>query len=442
MRKNSETANKIILGDCRDILRGGAIEPNSISVIHTSPPYNIGKKYHSYRDKSELDSYLTFIKETICLSSRVLKEGGSFFWQTGYTQDGQESKEIIPIDFLTYNFFLENNFFLKDRIIWNYFGSMSFKSKFTNRHETILWYVKKNKDGSITEPYLNIDEVREKSREKDPRNNLFGKNPGNVWAVDRVAFGSSEQTSHIAVFPEEICERIVRACSIKGDILLDPFCGSGTFLKVAKSLGRKWIGIEISPLYFREANKRLAYQQPGEVRTIISQLIKDYMVQHECRRNLSQIIQYLLILFSGDKYAKYKNFYDDSLEGLHLNKNKENKEKKKTIWDVYEFYIGHKPHELITIIITAYLKSYKLAKHFNEVRLFNIGLNILKDIENTLKMSEVQIRANIIKILNEETESFRIEKEIVTLKSIERRIKAATKNTGEEEKPSLFKSAD
>ena len=58
---------------------------------------------------------------------------------------------------------------------------MSFKSKFTNRHETILWYVKKREDGSIRQPYLDVDEVREKSREKDPRNNLFGRNPGNVY---------------------------------------------------------------------------------------------------------------------------------------------------------------------------------------------------------------------------------------------------------------------
>ena len=66
-----------------------------------------------------------------------------------------------------------------------------------------------------------------------------------MWEVDRVAFGATEQTSHIAVFPEEVTERIVRACSEQGDLVLDPFAGSGTVPKVAHGLGRRWLGVEI-----------------------------------------------------------------------------------------------------------------------------------------------------------------------------------------------------
>jgi hypothetical protein len=149
---------------------------------------------------------------------------------------------------------------------------MAFKRKFTNRHETILWWVKP--DTGIAQPTFDVDAVRERSRELDKRNAFWGKNPGNVWEVDRVAFGSTEATSHIAVYPEEIAEKIVRACTAPDDLVLDPFSGSGTTPKVARSLGRRWIGIELSPVYAEESARRIGFQQPSEVHSLASHLTK------------------------------------------------------------------------------------------------------------------------------------------------------------------------
>ena len=89
----------------------------------------------------------------------------------------------------------------------------------------------------------------------DKRNNFWGRNPGNVWEVDHVAYGTTGQTSHIVVFPEEISERIVRAWSAPGDLVLDPFSGSGTVATVAQGLGRRWLGIEIVPNSAKEEHR-------------------------------------------------------------------------------------------------------------------------------------------------------------------------------------------
>lgn len=266
--------NHIVLGDCLDTLR--ALPDGSVNLIHTSPPYNIDKGYKAdFRDRRHIESYADFLSAVILEMRRVLAPNGSLFWQTGYTDaPGSIEGDILPIDHLSYAYFRETPepLVLWDRIIWRYFGGMAFKRKFTNRHETILWWVKP--DGEAVQPTFDVDAVRERSRELDKRNAFWGKNPGNVWEVDRVAFGSTEATSHIAVYPEEVAEKIVRACSSPGDLVLDPFSGSGTTPKVARSLGRRWIGIELSPVYAEESARRIGFQQPSEVLSLASHLTK------------------------------------------------------------------------------------------------------------------------------------------------------------------------
>jgi len=130
------------------------------------------------------------------------------------------------LDHLTFDLFQKLGFRLKDRIIWRYWGGMAFKSKFTNKHKTILWWTKPGH--GTNKAKFDVFPVREATKFHDSRNNLFGRNPGNVWEVDRVAFGSNDQTSHIAVFPEEISDRIILATTNEDDLVFDPFSGSGT----------------------------------------------------------------------------------------------------------------------------------------------------------------------------------------------------------------------
>jgi len=233
--------------DCRDALR--LCPGDWAALVHTSPPYNIGRRYKDFLDARQIDQYQAFLREVISELSRILRPGGSVFWQTGYTEKRYESSGrtdggIVLLDSLSLPVFTQCGFVLWDRIIWNYFGSMAFKSKFTNRHETILWFVRSAPNHAG--PAFYLDEVREMAVSYDGRNHILGRNPGNVWQAERVAYGSSGQTTHPAVFPEEISEKIIRGCTTPGDIVIDPFMGSGTACKVSLTLGRQFLGCDIS----------------------------------------------------------------------------------------------------------------------------------------------------------------------------------------------------
>ena len=189
----------------------GDFPSDSVDLIHTSPPYNIEKHYADSSDDLEHGEYLQLLADVFSECYRVLQPGASLFLQTGYSQD--MSAEIFPIDMLSYRVMRSIGYKLWDRIVWHYRGGMSFTRKFKNTHETILWWVKPQADGSF-QPFFDVDAVREQSKSYDKRNNLLGKNPGNVWSEDRVAFGGhARDTSHIAIYPESVTERIIRACT-------------------------------------------------------------------------------------------------------------------------------------------------------------------------------------------------------------------------------------
>lgn len=258
----------LILSDCREAL--SRLPDNCAALSHTSPPYNIGRSYRGFRDQQEMDEYSALVRTVFRELHRVTRPGGSVFWQVGYTVNGENGDSgvggITALDCHSIPLAAEAGFVLWDRIIWSYYGSMAFQSKFTNRYETVLWLTKL--DPTCRAPYFALDEVRERSKSYDGRNHLLGRNPGNVWEAERVAFGSTGQTSHIAVFPEEISEKIVRACSTRGDLVLDPFSGSGTLAKIALTTGRRFIGSEISEAYIHEADERLRLWRPSEVENL------------------------------------------------------------------------------------------------------------------------------------------------------------------------------
>lgn len=274
--------NCLIEGDCLEALPH--LPPESVDLIHTSPPYNINKDYKSSRDDLDHRDYLEFLGGVVGEAYRLLKPGRSFFFQVGYSEREGPGREILPIDVLTFETFRSHGFRLWDRIVWHYFGGMSFTRKFKNTHEIIMWWVKPN--GDEDQPLFSVDSVREQSRSFDKRNNLWGRNPGNVWVADRVAYGGHKRaTSHIAVYPESITERIIRACSAEGDFVLDPFAGSGTTPAVARSLGRLWLGCELSPEYVREAASRIGMRQVSEWQTLAACLIR--LVVFENRRGFA-----------------------------------------------------------------------------------------------------------------------------------------------------------
>ena len=410
--------NHIVVGDAVEML--SLLPDNCVDLVHSSPPYNIDKPYElSVPDKSSISNYRTFLERSITELKRVVRPGGSIFWQTGYTQDSRSSREIIPIDLLSYSYFREgtDRFLLWDRIIWRYWGGHAFTKKFTNKHETIMWYVKPG-----AEPTFSADAVREQAKEYDKRNNFWGRNPGNVWEVDRVAFGTTEQTSHIAVFPEEISERIVRACSRPGDLILDPFAGSGTLLKVAHGLGRRWLGIEISPVYAREAAVRIGYQQPSEADSLGSELIKKLgFTGKKGTLRLADVQQILSTWTSQAAVQQLWKRYQHDVNRVFKDANGRNLVKR-DIWAKYDSLLNDQSNSLDPAQIADHmlLKCYRLRKHFNGVTRYRSALVAMTDVsENVTSHSD----GAYIKILaHQEPSSFEITDEDLKFLSPKRHV--------------------
>ena len=416
MKKRAEQ-NTIHNGDCRDFLP--KLDSGSVRLIHTSPPYNIGRSYNAYADSRPLREYEEFLQSVVAECYRTLVPGGSLFWQSGYTSESETSDYIYPLDHLTFQLFLDCGFRLKDRIIWRYFGGMAFKRKFTNKHETILWWVK---PGAGT--HFDIFPVREKSKEYDARNNLFGRNPGNVWEVDRVAYGSTEQTSHVAVFPEEISERIVLSASQEGDLCLDPFSGSGTLCKVARSRGRKYLGFEIDQSYVEESRIRLGYCQPGEFDNVLSQVIKDHVFAgSRITLDLDAVCDRLDALLSRSSAPGLRTILtDDEAESIaSFREDSISKPRKATIWRSLDSYLESEyRNDPIRLVDSSYLSAFRLNRVYNSVMRIALAWRWYNEFS---RIPAKDLSARIEGLSKEEFSSFKLRGSKLSLRSYERDIR-------------------
>lgn len=420
----------VVVADCLEVLE--LLPDDSVDLVHTSPPYNIDRPYKGQkRDLHPLEAYLDFLQAAIFQLKRVLKANGSIFWQTGYTQfqNGVQG-DILPIDMVSYRYFHDppTPLALWDRIIWRYFGGMAFKRKFTNRHETILWYVKPTSEG-VAEPYFDVDAIRESTRELDKRNNFWGRNPGNVWEVDRVAFGSTQQSSHIAVYPEEVTERIVRACSRPNDLVLDPFAGSGTTLKVSRSLGRRWIGVEIVPEYARESVIRLGYQQPSEPLSLASAIIKhEIFGGRRATLPLQAVVNQLSWWLDGVDLNKLRGDFDE-LVGEAVADDSPSKFQKRRAWETLQSWIESEPPRDVAVLADRLLiEDYKLRHAWNGALRYRTALEQLETL--VLLLSNCPDRCQfVLSIIQNEPSSFELHEGAVELREPRKRLKERSVET-------------
>ena len=416
--------NHVVVGDSLALLK--YLPEGCVDLVHTSPPYNIDKQYQSGKpDLSSQETYREFLETAIGEIKRTLRPNGSAFWQTGYTQaQGGIPGDLLPIDMLTHQYFKGNPYpaALWDRIIWRYFGGMAFKKKLTNKHETILWYVKP--DGRTAEPCFEVDQIREKSKELDKRNNFWGRNPGNVWEVDRVAFGAIEQSSHIAVFPEEISEKLVRACSRPGNLLLDPFSGSGTLPKVARSLGRRWLAMEISEAYALEAARRLGYQQPSEASSLVSALIK-FEVFGSGKRSMTvaAIADTLTCWLSRINVTALRTDFDELVRRA-LSDTTRAKSQKRAAWVDLNGRI-EKSHSTDPVVIAdRYLcRDYKNRRNLNGPMRYGTALEILESLCQQVVANGCEAESLVRQIAAAEPSSYLIDGDEITLTATEKRLK-------------------
>jgi DNA modification methylase len=359
---------------------------------------------------------LDFIERVLRECRRTLVPGGALFWQTGYTTERGEY--ITPLDHLTLHLFQNLGFRLKDRIIWRYWGGMAFKSKFTNKHETILWWVKRPHGTSKSK--FNVFPVREATKFYDRRNNLFGRNPGNVWDVDRVAFGSNDQTSHIAVFPEEISDRIVLATTDENDLVLDPFSGSGTVCKVAKSRGRHFLGFEISPYYHAESVRRVSFQATGELLSVLSEIVKEHVCAAGETKKQSTIVEKLTAVLYPLSLKPYENIiarpYLDAL--CNGREDIVKKSDKIALWKVLEEMLplddscerSADPAGLMSLVDRAYGQAYKLHKVYSSAMRFHCVARWIDRLRSALEPDENEGWSRVLKsLVNSEPGTYRLD---------------------------------
>ena len=298
-----------------------------------------------------------------------------------------------------------------DRIIWRYWGGHAFVRKFTNKHETILWFVKPG-----SSPQFSVDSIRERAKEYDKRNNFWGRNPGNVWEVDRVAYGSLDQTSHIAVFPEEISERIIRSCSSPGDLVLDPFSGSGTVPKVARGLGRQWLGIEISPLYAIEAAVRVGFQQPSESDSLASEIVKLVVFAgQKGTYSIGQAAKALndwIVSFDGRRRGRE---FEADIEAVFRDANGRNRTKRE-VWQKYDDLIASRASgddRMVAVADALLCGRYKLRKHLNGVSRYRSLLDASQRVEGEL--ADVGASAYLRNLAEQEPSSYALDDDLLTL---------------------------
>lgn len=231
--------------------------PNEfIHLTVTSPPYNIGKEYE---ESLPLEDFLEWCSRWITEVYRITADDGAFWLNLGYSQISNRAK-AIPLPYLLWD---KSPFYLIQEIVWNYGAGVAGKKFFSPRNEKFLWYVKKEDEYTF-----NLDDVRDpdvkypnQKKNGKIKVNPLGKNPTDVWQFPKVTSGknrsSKERTRHPAQFPVAVVERIIRASSDVGEIILDPFMGSGTTAVTALSLQRPVIGFEIREEYCEIAAARI-----------------------------------------------------------------------------------------------------------------------------------------------------------------------------------------
>jgi adenine-specific DNA-methyltransferase len=250
--------------DCLDLLK--TIPDESLQLVVTSPPYNIGKEYEK---KLHLDLYVQQQAQVIAECARAVSSRGSICWQIGnYVDKGA----IIPLDTVLYPIFSSLGLKMRNRIIWHFEHGLHCSRRFSGRYETILWFTKSD------DYVFNLDAVRVpqkypgKKYFKGPKAgqyscNPLGKNPGDLWVIPNVKSNHIEKTEHPCQFPVELIERLVLSLTSEGDLVFDPFLGTGTTIIAAIRHRRRGIGAETVPKYVEIARQRIQQEIEGELRT-------------------------------------------------------------------------------------------------------------------------------------------------------------------------------
>ncbi|MBE7062156.1 MAG: site-specific DNA-methyltransferase [Clostridiales bacterium] len=245
--------NRTICGDTYSLIE--KIPDKSVDLLIVDPPYNLDKYYHGNTFKKMKNvSYAEYTEKWISLVKQKLKDTASIYvccdWQSALVIGG----------------ILQKHFILRNRITWQREKGRGAKQNWKNSMEDVFF-------ATVGEDYtFNLNAVKQRKRvlapykdngePKDWQETAEGKYrntcPSNFWDDIAVPYWSmAENTAHPTQKPEKLIAKLVLASSNEGDVVLDPFAGSGTTSVVCKKLNRDFISIEQNLLYCAWAEKRL-----------------------------------------------------------------------------------------------------------------------------------------------------------------------------------------
>ena len=296
--KNSKEFNQLFWGDNLQVLSHLLKEyRGAIDLIYIDPPFDSKADYvkrvkirgqeiegqqqnlleeKQYTDMWENDEYLQFMYIRLLVMKELLSENGSIYVHLDWRKDAY-------LKLLLDEIFGEDRF--QNEIIWSYIIGASGNDRWGRKHQTILFYSKSDKRTFNREdvgvPYN--PETIARAKRGEARYNVSpeeleekGKNPGDVWSdITPIQGNALESNNYPTQKPEALLERIIKASSKPGDIVLDCFVGGGTTLAVAQKLGRRWIGCDINIGAIQTTTKRLAQIIDSQLKTNGKKLIKD-----------------------------------------------------------------------------------------------------------------------------------------------------------------------
>ncbi len=260
----------ILAGDCVALMR--QLPAGVVDLAFADPPFNIGYDYDVYDDRQSAQAYLEWTRRWTSEVCRLLKPTGTFWIAIG----DEYAAEIKLLG--------QNDLGLTCRswVIWYYTFGVNCTKKFTRSHAHLFHFVKDTKSFTFNEDEICVPSARMLVYD-DARAVPSGRLPDDTWLLRpqdvpegftgeqdtwyyaRVAGTFKERAGfHGCQMPEQLLGRIIRTCSHPGEIVLDPFSGSGTTLAVAKKLGRRWLGMDLSEDYAAKANARLAKIVAGQ----------------------------------------------------------------------------------------------------------------------------------------------------------------------------------
>ncbi|MDY6994861.1 MAG: site-specific DNA-methyltransferase [Pseudomonadota bacterium] len=244
--------NKVIQGDCLKLFQ--EIPNDSIDITFADPPFNLGKKYNSSKDDLELKKYLDWCEQWLSEMVRVTKPTGSIFIHN------------IPKWLTYFASYLNLNANFKHWITWDAATSPMGK-KLQPSHYGILFYaknIKQNKFYELRYPHKRCRKCGVLHKDYGGKKALlhpFGSLVSDVWTDIHRIRHNKYRDKHPCQLPIHLLERIILMSTDEGDIILDPFSGTGTSLIAAKRLGRRYIGFELDKEYVTIAESKLSKEE-------------------------------------------------------------------------------------------------------------------------------------------------------------------------------------